>query len=135
MRNATAITGNEIPTSPLPFSAAVRAGDYIFISGQASVDESGKIVADSFSGECHRSFQNIGRILKAINLSFRDVVQVRNYVGKQEWLPEFNAIYKEYFSAPFPARTTLIGCVGELLKFEVDVTVYTGTSAKEAGIK
>jgi 2-iminobutanoate/2-iminopropanoate deaminase len=116
------ITGEGIPKSHLPFSPGVIAGDFVFISGQASVDETGKIVNESFAGECRRSFENVKKVLAAAGLDFSDVVQVRNYVAKQEDLAEFNQIYREYFSAPFPARTTLIGCLGELLKFEVDVT-------------
>ena len=115
------ITGEGIPKSHLPFSPGVIAGDFVFISGQASVDENGKIVNESFAGECRRSFENVKKILTAAGLDFSDVVQVRNYVNQQEDLAEFNQIYREYFSAPFPARTTLIGCLGELLKFEVDV--------------
>ena len=115
------ITGEGIPKSHLPFSPGVMAGDFVFISGQASVDENGKIVNESFAGECRRSFENVKKILTVAGLDFSDVVQVRNYVGKQGDLAEFNQIYREYFSAPFPARTTLIGCLGELLKFEVDV--------------
>jgi 2-iminobutanoate/2-iminopropanoate deaminase len=110
-----------MPSSPLPFSPAVEAGNFIFISGQASVDKDGKIIKDTFENECRRSFENVRAILLASGLSFEDVVQVRNYVGQQEDLAEFNRIYKEYFTEPYPARTTLIGCLGNLLKFEVDV--------------
>lgn len=116
--------GGDLPTSHLPFSPAVEAGPYVFISGQASVDQNGKIVVDSFENECRRSFENVRTILKGVGLDFSDVVQVRNYVGNQEDLPCFNEIYKEYFGSPFPARTTLIGCLGTLLKFEVDVVAY-----------
>jgi len=118
------IKGENTPQSFLPFSPAVRAGDYVFISGQASVDEKGNIVKASFEEECRRSFENVRTILSAAGLGFKDVVQVRNYVGKQEDLAEFNRIYKDYFTEPYPARTTLIGCLGDLLKFEVDVVAY-----------
>ena len=115
------IKGDNIPSSPLPFSAAVEAENFIFISGQASVDKDGKIIRDTFENECRRSFENVRAILSACGLSFQNVVQVRNYVGRQEDLVEFNRIYKEYFTEPYPARTTLIGCLGDILKFEVDV--------------
>lgn len=118
------ITGEGIPHSHLPFSPGLIVGDFVFVSGQASVDENGKIINESFAGECRRSFENVKKILVGAGLDFSDVVQVRNYVGKQEYLAEFNEIYKEYFSSPFPARTTLIGCLGDLLKFEVDVVAY-----------
>jgi 2-iminobutanoate/2-iminopropanoate deaminase len=104
----------------LPFSPAIQSGDYVFISGQASTDSEGKIVSGTFEEECRRSFENLKAILDASGLGFKDVVQVRNYVGKQEYLAAFNNIYKEFFSEPYPARTTLIGCLGDLLKFEVD---------------
>jgi len=118
------ITGTNIPKSHLPFSPAIRSGDFIFISGQASVDKEGNIVIGTFEEECRRSFDNLKVILEAAGLGFDHVVQVRNYVGKQEYLSEFNSIYKEYFEEPYPARTTLIGCLGTLLKFEVDVVAH-----------
>ncbi len=122
------ISGKNIPKSHLPFSPAIQSGEYVFISGQASVDKEGKIVSGTFEEECRRSFENLELILAAAGLGFEHVVQVRNYVGKQEYLQEFNSIYKEYFKEPYPARTTLIGCLGTLLKFEVDVVAHLGDS-------
>ncbi|MET6998140.1 RidA family protein [Chitinophaga defluvii] len=124
MKNKIVIKGAHVPASPLPFSPAILAGDYLFVSGQASVDKEGNIIKGTFEEECRRSFENVKTILAAAGCSLEDVVQVRNYVGKQEDLAAFNAIYREYFSEPFPARTTLIGCLGELLKFETDVVAY-----------
>lgn len=124
MDNREVITGQGVPKSHLPFSPAIRAGDYVFISGQASVDDEGKIINGTFAEECRRSFDNLGRILKGAGLDFSHVVQVRNYVNHQEDLAEFNAIYREYFSEPFPARTTIMGCLGTVLKFEVDAVAF-----------
>lgn len=115
-----------VPTSHLPFSPAIRAGGFVFVSGQASVDETGKIVTDTFEGEMRRSLENVRKILHAAGLDFRHVVQVRSYVDKQENLAEYNRIYRDYFTEPFPARTTITGCLGTLLKYEVDVTAYAG---------
>jgi 2-iminobutanoate/2-iminopropanoate deaminase len=124
MNTKKVIEGEGVPKSHLPFSPALKAGNFVFVSGQASVDESGKIIDDTFEGEMRRSFENARKILKASNLDFSDVVQVRNYVGSKKYLSEFNRIYKDYFSAPYPARTTLIGCLSDLLKFEVDFIAY-----------
>lgn len=124
MQPIQVIRGEGVPASHLPFSPAIRAGDYLFISGQASVDDKGAIVNGSFEEECRRSFDNLGRILKGAGLGFGDVVQVRNYVGRQEDLAEFNRIYRDYFSEPFPARTTIVNCLGTLLKFEVEAIAY-----------
>ena len=119
------ITGPSIPRSSLPFSPAIQAGDFLFVSGQASVDKTGNIVNGTFEEECRRSFDNVREILAVAGLTFSDVVQVRNYVGSQEYLAAFNQIYREYFSEPYPARTTIMGCLGDLLKFEVDVIAYS----------
>ena len=112
----------QIPSSHLPFSPFVRAAGLVFVSGQASVDRTGQIVNDTFEGEMRRSLENVKAVLEGAGLALADVCQVRSYVGRQEDLPEYNRIYREYFAAPYPARTTLVGCLGTLLKFEVDVT-------------
>ncbi|NND33273.1 MAG: RidA family protein [Saprospiraceae bacterium] len=124
MKKFNVVQGEDVPSSHLPFSPAIQIDGWVFLSGQASVDESGNIVNDTFEGEMRRSFENARKILNAAGLDFKDVVQVRNYVGKKEDLASFNTIYREYFTAPFPARTTLIGCLSDLLKFEVDMVAY-----------
>ena len=122
----TAFDGGKEWTARLAFSQAVRAGGFVFVSGQASVDDAGKIVNDTFEGEVRRSLENLRRVLRAAGLDLRDVVQVRSYVARQEDLAEYNRIYAEFFAPPYPARTTLIGCLGTLLKFEVDAVAYRG---------
>ena|SRR5690554_6568930 len=115
------VSGKGVPYSTLPFSPALKVGGFVFVSGQASVDEQGNIITDTFEAEVRRSFENARKILAAAGLDLSHVVQVRNYVANQNDLGAFNQIYKEYFSPPYPARTTLIGCLGTLLKFEVDM--------------
>ncbi len=109
-----------IPTSHLPFSPCVQAGNLIFVSGQASVDDSGKIVKDTFEGEFRRSIANLQRILEAAGSNLSRVVQTRCYVDAASDLPEFNRLYAEAFAAPYPARTTITDCFGGALKFEID---------------
>jgi 2-iminobutanoate/2-iminopropanoate deaminase len=120
----TAITGN-VPTSHLPFSPAVAAGPFLFVSGQASVSDTGQILLDTLENEFRRSWEHVTRILAAANATLDDVVQVTNYVARQEDLAEYNRLYRELFSDPRPARTTLVGCLGEgSIKYEVDVIAY-----------
>ena len=119
------IRGAGVPQSDLPFSPAVKAGPFVFVSGQASVDEEGKIVKDTFAGEMRRSFDNVIKVLAGAGLTLQNVVKVSSYVGRQEDLAEYNKIYRDYFKAPYPARTTLIGCLGDVVKFEVDVVAIS----------
>lgn len=109
---------------PLPFSPAVNAGPFLFVSGQASTDATGNILPDTFEREMRRSFENVKKMLALAGLGLSHVVQVRSYVARQEDLPEYNRVYTEIFMPPHPARTTLIGCLGTVVKFEVDVIAY-----------
>jgi 2-iminobutanoate/2-iminopropanoate deaminase len=120
------IDGPEVPRSHLPFSPAIEAGGFVFVSGQASVDGTGKIINDTFEGEMRRSIENVQKVLAAAGLGLRDVVRVTSYLGRQEDLAEYNKIYREYFSEPYPARSTLMGVLGALLKYEVDVVAWRG---------
>ncbi len=108
-------------SSHLPFSAAVEANGFIYVSGQASVDEQGAIVSGDFEQEMRRSMLNVQRILDAVGLNLGDVVRVTSYVHDPAHLPQYNMLYREFFSDPFPARTTITSCLSIALKFEIDV--------------
>ena len=108
-------------SSHLPFSAAVEANGFVFVSGQASVDDQGVIVSGDFEQEMRRSMSNVQRILAAVGLDLGDVVRVTSYVHNPDHLPQYNLLYREYFSSPLPARTTITSCLSVALKFEIDV--------------
>lgn len=114
--------------SPLPFSHAVRAGGFVFLSGMASADERGAIMHDTFEREARRTYENVVRILAAVGLTTSDVVQVRCYLARQSDWDDHNRIFREFFNAPYPARTTLVGVLGDLVKYEVEVVAYAGDS-------
>jgi len=110
----------DTPVSHLPFSPVVRVDDMLYVSGQASVDDHGKIVAGDFEEEFKRCVRNLERILIAAGSSLEKVVQTRCYVDNPEDLPDFNRLYAETFKAPYPARTTILQCFNGVLKFEID---------------
>ena len=107
--------------SHLPFSAAVEANGFVFVSGQASVDGNGVIVPGDFEEEMRCSMQNVIDILQSAGLTLSNVVRVTSYVHDPTDLPLYNQLYREYFSRPFPARTTITSCLSGALKFEIDV--------------
>jgi len=119
-------SGKNTPRSHLPFSPAVRVGNLLFVSGQASVDATGKIIDDSFEGEVRRSIDNLKRILEDCGSSLSLVVQTRNYIQRPEDVPEYNRIYREYFAEPFPARTTITNCLSGTLKYEIECVAVVG---------
>lgn len=111
---------SDTPTSHLPFSPAVAVGDLIFVSGQASVDPTGKIVSDTFEGEFRRSVENLRKVLECAGSDLAHVVQTRNYVRDAADVTLYNQLYREYFSAPFPARTTIANCLPPTLRYEIE---------------
>lgn len=115
----------DAPRSHLPFSPAVKAGPFVYVSGQASVDDTGKIVPGTFEEEFRRSISNIERVLAQAGLTLKDVVKVMSYVDSAENLAEYNRLYSEVFPQPYPARTTVVNCLtGVGIKYEVDVVAY-----------
>ena len=110
----------DTPVSHLPFSPAVRVGDLILVSGQASVDATGKIVADTFEGEFRRSVENMRKVLETAGSDLKHVIQTRNYIRDPANVARYNELYREYFSAPFPARTTITHCLPAALQYEIE---------------
>ena len=68
-----------------------------------------------------RSMANVESVLASADLTLRDVVRVTSYVHDPADGPLYNQLYREYFTTPFPARTTLSNCLSPALKFEIDV--------------
>jgi 2-iminobutanoate/2-iminopropanoate deaminase len=110
----------DTPTSHLPFSPVIVAGDLVFVSGQASVDAKGQIVSDTFEGEFRRSVENLAKALAAAGCTLADVIQTRNYVRDASDLPLYNQLYRQYFSDPFPTRTTITNCLPPALRYEIE---------------
>lgn len=108
------------PVSHLPFSPAVRVGDLIFVSGQASVDATGKIIPDTFEGEFRRSVENLRKVLETAGSDLKHVIQTRNYVRDAANVARYNELYREYFSAPLPTRTTITNCLPPTLHYEIE---------------
>jgi len=89
-----------------PFSAAVRIGDTIIISGQVGLDESGSLVP-GVGDQTRAALRAIRDILEGLGASMADVVQVRVFLTDFATYADYNEAYREFFSEPFPTRATL----------------------------
>jgi 2-iminobutanoate/2-iminopropanoate deaminase len=120
--------------SHLPFSPGIIAGDFMYVSGQASVDATtGAIITDSFEGEVRRSIANLDAILRAGGLTLDHVINVKSYVADEADVAAYNVIYREYFAAPAPTRSTIVGVLGTKLKFELDCVAFVPKTRQQAG--
>ncbi len=102
------ITTDRIAPSVGPFSAAVRAGDLLFLSGQIALDPAtGKLVAGDVGAQAEQIFANISAVLEAAGKSFDDVMKTTVYLADMKDFGAMNTVYARYFEAPYPARTTI----------------------------
>ncbi len=98
-----------IPGAPkLPFSPAIRAGDYIFVSGQAGfVDAKGNEIK-GVEAQVRLCLENMKRVLVAAGASLDDVVKVTVFLRNEEDFAKMNEVYQGYFPEDKPARSTVI---------------------------
>ena len=107
MRRET-ITTDRIAPSVGPFSAAVRAGDLLFLSGQIALDPAtGKLVAGDIGAQTKQIFANISAVLEAAGKSFDDVMKTTVYLADMKDFGAMNTVYALHFQTPYPARTTI----------------------------
>jgi len=101
-----------VPGAPkLPFSPAIRAGDYIFVSGQAGfVDAEGKEIK-GIEAQTKLCLENIKAVLKAAGCSLDDVVKVTVFLRNQEDFAKMNEVYQSYFVKDRPARSTVVAAL------------------------
>ncbi len=90
-----------------PLSNAVRVGDMIFIAGQIGIDEAGKLVPGGVGEQARACLESIKTLLESMGASMADVAQTRVYLTDFAGYADYNRVYQEYFSAPFPARATV----------------------------
>jgi 2-iminobutanoate/2-iminopropanoate deaminase len=119
----------ETPNAPKaigPYSQAVRAGDFLFVSGQLGViPETGEFAGDTAEAQTKQAIKNIGAILEAGGCSFEDVVDATIYLTNIEDFASVNAEYSKRFDAHKPARATIeVSNLPKAAKVEIRVTAF-----------
>jgi len=110
-----------------PYSPAVRAGDYIFVSGQIAVDPiTNETRLGDIQAETRQVLNNIKNILEGCGSSLADVVRCGVYLINVGDFQPMNEIYSEFFGSAKPARTTIIVASLPLkeAKIEIDAVAY-----------
>lgn len=114
------------PTPRGPYSPAVRAGDFIFVSGQGPVDPlTDKLAPGDIKHQTYVTLKNIQTILEACGASLQDVVKCSVFLRDASDFKAMNEVYAEFFPSDRPARTTVEAKfhVAEML-VEVDCIAY-----------
>ena len=101
------VTAERGPAPAGPYSHAVVASGFVFISGQGPVNPETGTMPDAFADQVRQTLKNVQTILEAAGSSLDDVVKVNAYVTDLTRFAEFNDVYKEFFQDDPPARTTV----------------------------
>ncbi|MBB5773403.1 RidA family protein [Nonomuraea jabiensis] len=91
---------------PAPYSSARRAGELLFVSGQLGYLPDGRL-AEGLAAQARQALANLEEVLAAHGLSRDDVVKCQVFLSSIEDWSDFNAVYKEHFNRPYPARSAL----------------------------
>jgi 2-iminobutanoate/2-iminopropanoate deaminase len=115
-----------VPAPRGPYSPAVRAGDFIFVSGQVPVDPATqKMVSGDIRQETRQTLTNIKSILEGCGASLADVVKCTVFLGDPNDFAAMNEVYAEFFGDSKPARST-VACQFAIpgIKVEIDAIAY-----------
>jgi 2-iminobutanoate/2-iminopropanoate deaminase len=124
----SAVSTESAPKALGPYSQGIRAGQFLFVSGQVPIDpQTGALVQGHISDQTSRVFQNIGEILKAGGASFQHVVRTTVYLADLGDFSAMNDVYATFFTPPQPARSTIQAArLPRDARIEVDVIAFLG---------
>jgi reactive intermediate/imine deaminase len=116
------------PTGPggrsLPFTKAVRAGDFVFVSGQVPMGTDGEIVDGNIAIQTQQTIENVKSILQSLDLGLEHVVKATVWLADTRDFWPFNKVYLEYFGAALPARSCVRADMMVDCKVEIEVVAY-----------
>lgn len=99
------VNAKNAPAAVGPYVHAVKAGEFVFTSGQLGIDPATGEMPEGVKAQAHLSLKNLGAVLEAADLSYSDVVKTTVYLDDMNDFAAINEIYAEYFSGEAPARS------------------------------
>jgi reactive intermediate/imine deaminase len=122
------IHSDHAPAAIGPYSQAVRAGNTVYLSGQTPLDPAtGMPVGGDIALQARRALDNLKAVCEAAGGSFDDVVRIGLYLTDLGNFAAVNAVMAEYFSPPYPARSTIeVAGLPKGADFEIDAIMVLG---------
>jgi 2-iminobutanoate/2-iminopropanoate deaminase len=121
--------GADYPAPAGPYSPAVRAGDFVYVSGQVPRDPStGALLGETIEEQSRGTLANLQRVLQAAGAELVDVVSVTVYLADEDDWGAFNGVYRSMINAPYPSRT-VVGAGLRGVMIEISAIAYLGGKA------
>ena len=108
----------------VPLSLGIRAGDFVFTSGQVAFDDQGKVVEGGIEAQTRVVLRRIETILAAAGCGLADVVKTTVWLADARDFGRFNAVYAEFFPKDPPARSTVRADLMIDVKIEIEAVAY-----------
>jgi len=119
------VISDTLPKPAGPYSPAVIAGDFVYVSGQGPSDPTtGRMVTDSVQAETRQVLLNLQAILEAAGTSLGNVVKCNVYLADRRDFAAMNEVYREFFPSEPPARTTVEAHPPVEIRVEIDCVAY-----------
>ncbi|QIL39734.1 RidA family protein [Pedobacter sp. HDW13] len=111
-----------------PYSQAVQAGNFLFVSGQVAINpESGELNIGNIEEETHQVMRNLKAVLLEAGLNFDHVVKSTIFLSDMGTFAQVNEVYGQYFTADFPARETVqVSVLPKNVNVEISVIAIVG---------
>jgi 2-iminobutanoate/2-iminopropanoate deaminase len=111
-----------------PYSQAVQAGNFLFVSGQVAINpESGELNIGNIEEETHQVMRNLKAVLLEAGLTFDSVVKSTIFLSDMGTFAQVNEVYGQYFTADFPARETVqVSVLPKNVNVEISVIAIVG---------
>ena len=119
------VNTDKAPQAIGPYSQAVKAGSFAFLSGQIPLDPKTMALVDGgITEQTHQVFKNLSAVIEASGATVADVVKLTIYLTDLAEFPTVNEIMAGYFSEPYPARATIeVSALPKGAMVEVDAVV------------
>ncbi|MFI9817709.1 RidA family protein [Saccharothrix variisporea] len=119
------IVSDRVAKLDLPLPHGVRAGDYVYVSGQIAARPDGSIVVGDFEAETRAVLDNVQAVVEAAGGTLADVCKVTVFLLNATLFEPMNRVYAEYFTAPYPARSTVLAPLSNPdLRIEIEAVAY-----------
>lgn len=117
-------SASDAPAPTGPYSQAVAGGALVFLAGQGPSTPEGGDIDGPFEMQARQVFRNLAAVARAAGGSLDDVLRVGVYLRDMGNFKAMNKVYREFFSEPYPARTTLQSNLP--IPIEVDAVLWIG---------